>query len=139
MPWDSGELSLLKGVLWQRKSAKGSVNHKHRRVLKHMRFDKVSGNFVPTEKRKINRVMVRYEVDHSNHKVPKEMLAHANGVTEDQVVELPTMTLERESMADTGATVVCGGTELMQGMGLRLNQLSCLECSSYLWHFLYFL
>jgi hypothetical protein len=26
MPWDSGELSLLKGVPWQGKSAKGTVN-----------------------------------------------------------------------------------------------------------------
>jgi hypothetical protein len=113
MPWDSGELSLLKGVLWQGKVAKGAINQEHRRVLKHMRFDKVSGNFVPTEKRKMNRVMVSYDIDHSNHKVLKEMLNHANGVTEDQAVELPTMTLERESLANTGATVVCGGTELM--------------------------
>jgi hypothetical protein len=113
-----GELSLLKGVLWQGNAAKGAVNKEHRRVLKHMRFDKVSGNFVPIEKRKINHVMVSYEVDHSNHKALKEMLNHANGVSGDLSLELPTMTV-----ADTGATVVCGETELMQGMGLKLNQL----------------
>jgi hypothetical protein len=88
-----------------------------------MRFDKVSGNFVPTENRKMNRVVVGYEVDLANHRVLKEMLNHANGVSEDLALELPTMTVERESVADTGATVVCGGTELMQGMGLKLNQL----------------
>jgi hypothetical protein len=78
---------------------------------------------VSTEKRKMNRVMVSYEVDHANHRVLKEMLNHANGVSEDLALELPTMTLERESVADTEATVVCVGTELMQGMGLKLNQL----------------
>ena len=109
MPWDSEDLSRIKGMLWQGNAAKGAVNQENRRVLKHMRFDKVSGNFVPTEKMKMNRVTVSYEVDHSNHKVLKEMLDHANGVTEDQVVELPKITLERESVADTGATVVCGG------------------------------
>ena len=62
-------------------------------------------------------------MDHSNHKVLKEMLNHANGVSEDLAQELPTMTLERESVADMGTTVVCGGTELMQGMGLKLNHL----------------
>jgi hypothetical protein len=123
MPWDSGDLSRIKGMLWQGNAAKGAVNQENRRVLKHMRFDKVSGNFVPTENRKMNRVVVGYEVDLANHRVLKEMLNHANGVSEDLALELPTMTVERESVADTGATVVCGGTELMQGMGLKLNQL----------------
>jgi hypothetical protein len=59
-----------------------------------MRFDKVSSNFVPTEKRKMNSVVVSYEVDHANHRVLKEMLNHANVVS-----------------------------ELMQGMGLKLNHL----------------
>jgi hypothetical protein len=88
-----------------------------------MRFDKVSGIFVPTERRKMNRVMASYEVDNSNYKVLKGTLNHANGVSEDLALELPTETFEQESVADTGATVVCGGTELMQGMGLKLNQL----------------
>ena len=123
MPWDSGDLSRIKGMLWQGNAAKGAVNQENRRVLKHMRFDKVSGNFVPTENRKMNRVVVGYEVDLANHRVLKEMLNHANGVSEDLALELPTMTMERESVADMGATVVCGGTELMQGMGLKLNQL----------------
>ena len=36
---------------------------------------------------------------------------------------LSAMTVDRESVADTGATVVCGGTELLQGLGLRLERL----------------
>ena len=67
----------------------------------------------------MNRVVVGYEVDHDNHRV----LNAANGVSEDLALALTTMTTDRESVADTEATVVCGGTELMQGMGLKLNQL----------------
>jgi hypothetical protein len=47
MPWASGELSLLKGVLWQEKAAKRAVNQENRRVLKHMRFDKVAATSSP--------------------------------------------------------------------------------------------
>ena len=75
-----------------------AANQKHRSVLNHMRYDKDSGHFMSTE---------GYKVDHDNHRTLQEMLDNANGVSE----------------ADTGATVVCGGTGLMQEMGLKLEQL----------------
>ena len=39
-----------------------------------------------------------------------EMLNTANRVSENMAQALPTMTVDRESVADTGAMVVCGGT-----------------------------
>jgi hypothetical protein len=113
MQWDSGDLSLIEGVLVQGEAARGAANQKHRRVLKHMRYDKDSGHFVPTEKKKLNRV-VGYEVDHDKHRTLREMLNTDNGVSELIVQVLPTTVVDRELVADTGATVVCGGTGLMQ-------------------------
>ena len=78
MHWDSGDLSLIKGILVQGKAAKGAAKQEHRRVLKHMRFHKDSGNCIPTEKRKLNRVVV---VDNDNHRTLREMLNTANGVS----------------------------------------------------------
>ena len=125
MQWDrnSGDLTLIKGIHVQGRAARGAVNQEHRMVLKHMRFDRASGHFVPTEKRKLNRVVVGYEVDNDNHRVLREMLDTANGVSKDMAQMLPTMTVDKESVADTGATVVCGGTELMLELGIRLEQL----------------
>ena len=54
MQWDSGDLSLTKGVMMQEEAARGHASQRSRRVLKHMRYDKDSGHFVPTEKRKQN-------------------------------------------------------------------------------------
>ena len=45
------------------------------------------------------------------------MADNDEGLTEARVQKLPT------KVADTGATVVCGGRELMQEMGLELEQL----------------
>ena len=50
-------------------------------VLKHMRYDKTSGHFMPIEsRRKQNHMMVRYKVDEANHRVLQEMLNKAEGV-----------------------------------------------------------
>ena len=68
-------------------------------------------------------MVVGYEVDHDNHRTLRKMLNTANGASEDMAQALPTMTVDRESVSDTGATVVCGGTELMQGLGLKMEQL----------------
>jgi hypothetical protein len=86
-----------------------------------MRYDKNSGHFMPTEKRKLNCMVVGYKVDHDNHRTLKEMLNNANGVSEGMVQALPTTAVDKESVADTGAAVVCGGTGLMQEMGLKLE------------------
>ena len=80
MQWDSGDLSLIKGVIVQGEAARGAANQRSRRVLKHMRYDKNSGHFVPTEKRKLNRMVVGYQVNQDNHRVLQEMLNNANGV-----------------------------------------------------------
>ena len=50
MQWDSGDLSLINGVMLQGEVARGHANQRSRRVLKHMRYDQSSGHFVPTEK-----------------------------------------------------------------------------------------
>ena len=48
MQWDSGDLSLIKGVMVQGEAARGHANQRSRRVLKHMRYDRDSGHFVTT-------------------------------------------------------------------------------------------
>jgi hypothetical protein len=65
-------------------------------------LSRTSGHFVPTEKKKLNRMVVGYEVDHDNHRTLREMLNTANRVSKDMAQALPTMTMDRESVADTG-------------------------------------
>ena len=79
MQWDSGDLSLIKEIMMQGEAARGQSNQSSRMVLKHMRYDRESGHFVPTEKRKQNRVEVGYTVDRDNHRILQEMLNNANG------------------------------------------------------------
>ena len=57
-------------------------------------------------------MVVGYKVDTDNHRILQEMLADANGVTEGTTQRLPDKVVNRESVADTGATVVCGGDEI---------------------------
>ena len=64
-------------------------------------------------------MVVGYKVDTDNHRILQEMLADANGVTEGTTQRLPDKVLNREVVADTGATVVCGGNEI----GLTFEQL----------------
>ena len=52
------------------------------------------------EKRKQNRVVVRYKVDTDNHRILQEMLDNANGVTEGTTQRLPDKVVNRESVAD---------------------------------------
>ena len=73
-----------------------------------IRYDRDSGNFVPTYKRKQNRVVVGYTVDTDNRRILQEMLNDANRVSEGMTQRLPDRVVNRESVADTGATVVCG-------------------------------
>ena len=122
MQWDSGDLSLIKGIMMQGEDARGHAFNRTRRVLKHMRYDKDSGHFVATEKRKQNRVTVGYQVDADNHRILKGMLDKANGL-ETMIQSLPNEVVNRESVADTGATVVCGGKQLMQDIGIKMEQL----------------
>ena len=86
MQWDSGDLSLIKGIMVQGEAARGQSNQGFRRVL-------------------------------------KQMLNNANGVSVGMAQGLPDKVVDRESVADTGASVVCGGKRLMQEMGLTLVQL----------------
>ena len=108
MQWDSGDLSLIKGIMMQGEAARGQSNQSSRMVLKHMRYDRESGHFVPTEKRKQNRVEVGYTVDRDNHRILQEMLDNANGVSEGMTQRLPDRVVNRESVADTGATGSAG-------------------------------
>ena len=60
LPKDNGDLV----VMVQGEAASGT-----RRVLKHMRYNRDSGHFVPTEKTKQNPVVVGYKVDTDNHSI----------------------------------------------------------------------
>jgi hypothetical protein len=64
---DSGDLSLIKGVMMQGEDARGHTFKRTRRDLMHMRYDKESRHFVATEKRKQNLLTVGYQVDADNH------------------------------------------------------------------------
>ena len=101
----------------------GSVNSArgHRKKLHHMRFDRTSGHFRPTERRKQNRMVAKYSVDREQYK--KLSVVLNEGVVDDRAEQLTTGTVEKESVADTGATVVCGGTDIMQDLGLNLSEL----------------
>ena len=44
-------------------------------------------------------------------------------MVDDKAEQLNTKTKSQESVADNGATVVCGGTDLMQDLGLTLRDL----------------
>ena len=101
----------------------GSVNSArgHSRKLHHMRFDRSSGHFRPTERRKQNRMVATYSVDREQYKNLSVVLNE--GVMDDRVEKLTTGTVDRESVADTGATVVCGGTDMMQDLGLNMSEL----------------
>ena len=68
-------------------------------------------------------MVVGNQVDVDNHRTLLEMLNNADGVPEGMLLRLPNKVVDREAMADTGATVVCGGTGLMPDMGLKLEQL----------------
>ena len=79
MLWGHGDLSLIKGVT---AASKGKVKPGvplSRRVLKHMRFDKSTGQFVPNNRKKQNRMKVTVRVDEKNFRVLHEMLNHASG------------------------------------------------------------
>ena len=45
------------------------------------------------------------------------------GVVDDRVEKITTGHIDQESVADTGATVVCGGTGMMQDLGLKKSEL----------------
>jgi hypothetical protein len=93
MKWDHGDLSLIKGITvdstFQKKSGKPS----NRRVLKHMRFDKKSGQFVPSQQRKLNRLSVSVKLDQDNLSILRKMLDHASGTVgeESRKRNCPTM------------------------------------------------
>ena len=94
---------------------------KFSKKLRHMKFDKASGHFVPTEKRRQNRVMATYAVDKEQYRNLSTMLNE--GFVESRTEQLIQKTVNKESVADTGATVVCGGTDIMQDLGLNLSEL----------------
>ena len=75
--------------------ARGHTNHSSRRVLNFMRFDRDSGHFVPTEKRKQNHVTVGYKVDAYNHRILQGMLDKDEGLNEARVQMLPTKVMDR--------------------------------------------
>ena len=66
-------------------------------------------------------MVATYSVDREQYKNLSVVLNE--GVMDDRVEKLTTGTVDRESVADTGATVVCGGTDMMQDLGLNMSEL----------------
>ena len=67
----------------------------------------------------MNRLDVSLKVDQENHKVLREMLDHASGVEASQGPKLQAQETRTNSVADTGSTVVCSGTDIMRDLGLQ--------------------
>ena len=129
MLWGHGNLSLIKGVT---AASKGKVKPGvplSRRVLKHMRFDKSTGQFVPNNRKKQNRMKVTVKVDEKNFKVLHEMLNHASGDKVTKGIRVPDKRTHREAVGDTGATVCCSGPDIMEQLGLKVHELLATELS----------
>ena len=88
-----------------------------------MRYDNDSGHFVATEKKKQNCMTVGYQVDTDNHRILQGMLEKVDVVTETRIHCLPKKVVNRESVVDTWATVVCWGKQLMQDIMIKMEQL----------------
>ena len=110
-------MSLVKGV-----AAKGTAVDS-RRYLRHMRFDRATGRFMATEKRIKNRVTVGYELNVKNYEILSEEANSNNEMTLIMGKLQFTRKVDKEPIADTGATVVSRSIEMMRGMGLEMNQL----------------
>jgi hypothetical protein len=57
MEWGHGDLSRIKGIIVNGDSKCKSGVPASRRVLKHMRYDKKSEHFVPSQHKKLNRML----------------------------------------------------------------------------------
>ena len=117
----SSDLSLIKGAMVQGSRSTGAATE-HRRTLNHLRFDSTTNQFIPTEKGRQNRVVADYVLDQVNYTILSDMLV-ASKLFEKMEQPPEARIMEKESIADTGATVVCGGTEILWEMGLQKRQL----------------
>ena len=123
MLWGHGDLSLISGVT---AASKGKVKPgvpASRRVMKHMRYDKNSGQFVPNKRKKQNRVQVTVKVDEKNFKVLHGMLHHASGDKVAKEIRVPDKRMYKEAVGDTGAIVCCSGPDTMGQLGLKVHEL----------------
>ena len=76
LQWGHDDLSLMKGVTASSSKRVKPGTPASRRVLKHMKFDKRSGHFIPSERKKLNRMQITVKVDEQNFRVLHEMLGH---------------------------------------------------------------
>ena len=58
LQWGHDDLSLMKGVTASSSKRVKPGTPASRRVLKHMKFDKRSGHFIPSERKKLNRIQI---------------------------------------------------------------------------------
>ena len=129
MQWGHGDLSLIKGVT---AASKGKVKPgvpSSRRGLKHIKYDKSTGQFVPNNRKKKNRMQVTVKVDEKNFKVLHEMLNHASGDKVTKGIRVPDKRMHREAVGDTGVTVCCSGLDTMEQLGLKVHELLATELS----------
>ena len=68
-----------------------------------MKYDKISGHFIPSESRKkLNRMQITVKVDEQNFRVLHEMLGHEAGVKGIKEIRVPDKRMHREAVGDTG-------------------------------------
>ena len=81
-----------------------------RRILKHMRFDKLSGKYVSCwSRRKLKPLPVEIRVDRDEY----QELSGAQAPDREGCEKVA----KRSSCADTGASVCCSGTDMLQSLG----------------------
>ena len=123
------DLSLIKGVTAASKDKVKPGVPSSRRVLKHMKYDKSTGQFIPNNRKKKNRVQVTVKVDEKNFRILHEMLNHASGDKVTKGIRVPDKRMHREAVGDTGATVCCSGPDTMEQLGLKVHELLATELS----------
>ena len=114
MQWSIGDLSLIKGAYVNGVDDRKTGINQNRRVLKHMRYDHHSGNFVPSNQKKLNRMSVSLKVDQRNHTVLWEMFRG------------PSCRLRQQRQAPLGATSFVQNLECttsdVQHLGCTTNE-----------------
>ena len=129
LQWGRVDLSLIKGVKATRNKRVKSGTPASRRVLKHMKYDKRSGQLIPSERKKLNRIQITENVDEQNFRVLHQMLGHSAGAKGIKEIRVPDKRMHREAVGDTGATVCCSGPDTMEQMGIKVQDLLATDMS----------
>ena len=104
------------GQVTKQASAQSRNVPSRRRILKHMRFDKLSGKYVSCwSGRKMKSLPVEMRVDRDGYQDLSGTPAPGREGCEEVA--------KRSSCADTGASVCCSGTDMLQSLGINKKDL----------------